>query len=137
MTQFTIVSKSKKKVLYVLQNAYRTEKYNFKNREEWHGDLLKSHTGKRLSEMIPENCEYFVINASKNIGTHADSKFPPDIEYITNWWNEIQPEIVVACGKVAQEGCDKANIEHIKAPHPAWRALSKEITENIRKMVEG
>lgn len=129
------MSESKKRVLYVLQNAYRTEKYNFRNREEWHRDLLNSHTGRRLSEMIPENCKYWVINSSPNIGNNADSKFPPDVGYIISWWNKIQPDVVVACGKVAQTGCNKANIEHIKAPHPAWRALSKQITKEIREKI--
>lgn len=120
------------KVLYILQNAYRSDKYNFRNKEEWHEDLFRSHTGKRLSEMIPEGVEYYVINSSPNIGSHADSKFPPDNNYISEWYNKIKPDVVVACGKVAQKGCDEIALEYIKAPHPAWRALSKKITKSIR-----
>jgi hypothetical protein len=124
------------KVLYILQNAYRSDKYNFRNREEWHEDLFCSHTGRRLSEMIPEGFDYYVVNSSPNIGSHADSKFPPSKEHIIEWYEKVKPDIVVACGKIAQQGCKDAGLEHIKAPHPAWRALSKKITNDIKLRIK-
>lgn len=120
-------------ILFILQNAYRSDKYNFRNREEWHRDLMRSQTGRRLKEMIPDNIEFRVINASNKIGDHPDSCYKPNTKYISRWVRKINPKIICACGKVAQQGCRTLGLEFVEAPHPAWRALSKEITGQIKQ----
>jgi hypothetical protein len=122
-------------ILFVLQNAYRSEKYGFRNRREWSKDLLRSHTGKRLVEMIPAGAKFYVINSSSNIGTSSKSSYRADAEYIKAWVEKINPMIVCACGKIAEDGCKRAQLEFISLPHPAWRALSKSHTANIRQQL--
>ncbi len=123
-------------ILFFLQNAYRSEKYNFRNEKEWHRDLLRSHTGRRLSEMIPDGADVRVVNANPNIGNNADSCYNPDLRHMEKMIKKYSPDIICACGRMAQQGCSDLGIEFIAAPHPAWRALSKEITMNIKRMLE-
>jgi hypothetical protein len=124
-----------KMVLFILQNAYKSEKHQFKNEEEWSNELNNSQTGRRLKELIPENVRYRVINASDIIGDNVDSCFDPNLNHLKAWINVINPDVIVACGKVAQKGCDLLDEKYIKAPHPAWRALSKLHTTEIRKQI--
>ena len=124
-----------KMVLFILQNAYKSEKHQFKNEEEWSSELNRSQTGRRLKELIPENVLYRVINASDIIGDHVDSCYAPNLEHLKAWINVIAPDIIVACGKVVQKGCDLLGEKYIKSPHPAWRALSKVHTTSIKNQI--
>jgi hypothetical protein len=122
-------------ILFILQNAYRSEKHKFTNRNEWSKELLRSHTGRRLSEMIPDGYEYAVINSSPNIGDNSNSIYIADPQYIKEWVNKIKPTIIVACGRIAQKGCTELSLKYISAPHPAWRCLSKKITNEIKTKI--
>jgi hypothetical protein len=122
-------------ILFILQNAYRSEKYKFKNNAEWFKDLARSHTGRRLMEMIPDGAEAYVINSTPLIGDDAKSCFKSDTGYMKLMIEQYNPMVICACGKIAQEGCEKLGVTHIKAPHPAWRRLSKEITSDIRRQI--
>lgn len=124
------------KILFVLQNSYHSEKYNYRNLEEWYEDLGRSYSGKRLKEMIPNNCDIAVINSTLEIGDDASSYFQADLVYLTKKINEIMPDYICACGKVAQEGLRKLGKEFISAPHPAWRALSKKTTADIQAQLQ-
>lgn len=124
-------------ILFILQNAYRSEKHQFTNNDEWSRELLHSHTGRRLKEMIPEGYEYNVINSSPNIGNNSSSIYIADPQYIKTLVNKIKPDIIIACGRIAQDGCTELGLQYISAPHPAWRCLSKEITNNIKTKIIG
>lgn len=119
-------------ILFILQNAYTSEKHPFKNEVEWGRELLRSHTGRRLREMIPENVEFKVINASASIGDNPNSLFNGDSKHISKQLKKIKPDIIVACGKVAQQICCDMEIKYMPVPHPAWRQLSKRETSEIR-----
>lgn len=125
-----------KLILFILQNAYRSEKHQFKNENEWHRELEKSHTGRRLKEMIPEGAEYRIINSSGYIGDNPDSSYVADIEYMNKFINEIKPNVICACGKIAQSGCEKLGLNFIPAPHPAWRQLSKQCSNEIKEKIK-
>lgn len=125
----------KPRVLFVLQNAYQSSKYDWKNEDEWHRDLDKSHTGRRLREMIPDGIEFYVTNASPKIGSHPDSRFLADADHLIRMIQKYKPHLVCACGKVAQDGVAMLGVHWISAPHPAWRALSKRHTSRIRRMI--
>jgi hypothetical protein len=120
-------------ILFILQNAYRSEKYKFRNEQEWYNDLSRSHTGRRLLSMIPDNQDVRVVNASPKIGNNVSSKFEPNIDHIKKCVEHYKPQVVCACGQMAQKGCEIAKIKYIPAPHPAWRALSKKQAGEIKK----
>lgn len=124
-----------KRILFVLQNAYRSTKYDFNNYSEWSEDLLRSHSGKRLKEMIPEGASFSVINSSPKIGDCADSFFPADSKYLNAMINKIKPDIICACGVEARNGLNTLGIRFVSAPHPAWRRLSKKETSRIREIL--
>ena len=123
-------------ILFILQNAYRSEKHQFKNEEEWSRELANSHTGRRLKEMIPEDKEYKVINSSNIIGDNPDSCYEADTEHIKKLVNEINPIVICACGKVAQKGCADLGLIFIPAPHPAWRQMSKKQSSAIKQLLD-
>jgi hypothetical protein len=136
-------------ILFILQNAYRSEKHPFDTFEEWERELWKSHTGKRLMSMIPPGEEYRVINASGYVGEYPSSCSPADPEYIQTWIDRIKPDVICACGKIAQHGLALMDIQNVidgvkniplvYAPHPAWRLLSfmdaREIKEKIKEQL--
>ena len=122
-------------ILFILQNAYQNKNHQFTNHEEWSRELANSQTGRRLKEMIPHGADYRVINSSASIGNNPNSVFEPDVDHIKRHVTEIKPDIICACGKVAQEGCRKLGLVFVEAPHPAWRCLSKKATTDIRNIL--
>jgi Uracil DNA glycosylase superfamily. len=122
-------------ILFILQNAYRNENHQFSNHDEWHRELLRSQTGRRLVEMIPAGAEFRVINASSFIGDNPNSVSAADTKHMRRLIKQIKPDIICACGKIAQDGCKKLGLDFIEAPHPAWRCLSKKTTTNIRNLL--
>lgn len=108
----------------LLQNAYKKDGDEFTH-EEWVKALWKSHTGRRLSNMLPVGVTVYVANASPQVGTESSSAFKPDIEHIKNEIAATRPSVILACGKVAARAMREVGIPFIEAPHPAWRALSK------------
>jgi hypothetical protein len=123
-------------ILFILQNAYQSDKHQFNNEEEWSRELANSHTGRRLKEMIPEGKEYRVINSSPIIGDCADSCYIADTKHIEKLVNEINPTVICACGKVAQKGCTELGLFFIPAPHPAWRQMSKQQSGVIKQVLD-
>lgn len=123
-------------ILFILQNAYQSEKHQFKNEEEWSRELANSHTGRRLKEMIPEGKEYKVINSSNIIGDCPDSCYEADTNHIKKLVNEINPTVICACGKIAQKGCADLGLIFIPAPHPAWRQMSKKQSGAIKQLLD-
>lgn len=123
-------------ILFILQNAYQSEKHQFKNEEEWNRELANSHTGRRLKEMIPDGMEYKVVNSSPMIGNCADSSYKADLVHIEKLVKEIKPNVICACGKIAQKGCEELGLDFIPAPHPAWRQLSKQCSNDIKEKIK-
>jgi len=95
-----------------------------------------SHTGSRLKEMLPDGSQVYVANANPKIGKETGAIFPPDLEHMQKVIDEINPELILGCGKIAQRGLSEMGIEYISAPHPAWRALSKKETGRICKRIK-
>lgn len=122
-------------ILAVLQCAWYRDG-NPRRRECWQRDLWHSHTGRRLLEMIPEQSIVIPINASPDTGDHVHAVFPADPKHIRKWHRFYKPDVVLACGRVAQEGCIEANIPHVCASHPAWQRLKKDETRWVRELLE-
>lgn len=121
-------------LLVILQNEYGLGEEPLP-RHVWLRRLWHSYTGKRLSEMLPEGCQVEVINASQLMGKGPAACFPPDPEYIARMVSTYRPDVILACGRVAQAGARALGLQYISAPHPAWRRLSKERTQEIRRSV--
>ena len=122
-------------ILVFLQNAYY-RRGRALPRKVWEYALWKSHTGRRLREMLPSNCEVYIENASPKWGVESGACFPADTEHIQVIVKEQKPKIILACGTVAQAGLSELDIEFIPVPHPAWRLLSKEKIMEIRELLE-
>jgi hypothetical protein len=129
-------------ILVVLQNAYRHDAEDSEAEQRWldgiwllGGTGWKSHTGKRLKEMLPDDACVVLTNSSRNVGNKSSAIFPADLEYLAEKIARIKPSIILACGKVAQEAMERLGVEHIRAPHPAWRLLSKEHTARVRREI--
>ncbi len=124
-------------LLIILQNAYGVEEGYVPSYE--HMGFANSQTGKRLKEIIPEDTEYVIVNSSPIIGDNPDSCFAADPKYLINAINHFEPKLIVCCGKIAQKGI--TNLSFILTPilfmpHPAYRALSKETTSDIKRKIE-
>jgi len=123
-------------ILVFLQNAYRKNGNGYRNREHWLRRMWLSHTGSRLKEMLPDESQVYVANANPRVGKETGAVFPPDLEHMQKIIDEINPELILGCGKVAQKGLSEIGVEYVSAPHPAWRALSKKETERICKKIK-
>lgn len=130
------------KILVVLQNAYSTKEIEIYEsrwlRQIWApgGTGWKSHSGKRLLKMLPRGHEIKVINSSSNIGTKSNARYKASPEYIAAYVRDENPDLIVACGRIAQDGVSATGYRHIKVPHPAWRALSTAHVKKIRCAIE-
>ena len=123
-------------ILFILQNAYMNERYEFSTYTERLQCMHNSHTGRRIREMFPNTDEeIFVMNSSPSIGDSPDSCFKADLTHIKNQIDYKRPRVIVACGKIAQEGCEKLGVKYIATNHPAYRALSKKETSRVAELL--
>lgn len=123
-------------ILVFLQNAYRKNGNGYRNREHWLGRMWLSHTGSRLKEMLPDGSQVYIENANPRVGKETNSMFPPDLKHMQKVIDEVNPDVILGCGKIAQKGLSEMGVEYISAPHPAWRALSRKETERICKEIQ-
>lgn len=129
----------KMKLLVVLQCAYGRnprERFKLMNRRFWLKALWRSHTGKRLKEMLPDNAHTYITNASPMIGYGPAAIFKPSLSHIQSVINDWEPDKILACGKVAQKALDELGQPYIAAPHPAWWLLSKKMTADIKHLLD-
>ena len=126
-------------ILVILQCAYgktRRRRKQLKKRRLWLKGLWRSHTGKRLNGMLPIKYNVRVINSTPEIGESVSACFEPDKEYIQKEIEDSAPRVILACGKIAQEGIKEVDdIPVIYAPHPAWRALTNEKIDEVRSKI--
>jgi ABC-type Fe3+-hydroxamate transport system substrate-binding protein len=119
-------------ILVILQNAYGVppgyipsyDKPSFRN----------CHTGRRLRRALPETAEISIINSNPQVGEKADSYFKPDYEYVKNKFDELKPDVILACGTNGKKILEtlEFNIPAIHMPHPAYRALTNKLLDEIR-----
>lgn len=99
--------------------------------------LLDSNTGRRLVKMLPVSIfEVIVVNGSPKVGNDASSKYPMDEAYIADVLRIVSPDVIVACGQVADEGLTRMKIDHWYIPHPMRRDLSNQDFEEIRETLK-
>lgn len=123
------------KILFFLQNAYYNDGFG-RDEQQWQKDLWRSLTGKRLKQMIPDGADIRLANASPVVGNVASACYPPDLQHMRKAIRKHRPDVICACGKIAQRGLDEIGVEYVAAPHPAWRALTKEHIARIRQQLQ-
>ena len=123
-------------LLVVLQCPWRKGPLaNGWNSRVWVKMLWLSHTGKRLREALPlEFYEVKVCNANPSLADSPDGGFPPDLRHLRRVLGRVQPDVVLACGKVAQGAIAQIApaITTVEMSHPAHRLLSKQTTAEIK-----
>ena len=126
------------RLLVILQCAYY---HNGKPRERqiWEKELWKSHTGRRLRTMLPEDqrLSIIVINAASNVGLFSNAVLNPDLTHIANWVGRLQPDAIMACGMIAHAALDALQVSHMAVPHPAWRQLKNSQCDQIKETIQG
>ena len=125
------------KILVILQCAWY-HNGNARKRQTWEKGLWRSHTGRRLRKMLPDsdNLVVTVINSTGEIGTRPQAILPADLTHISNWLNEVVPDLVISFGVIAHGALSKMGIAHIAVTHPAWRQLGTEQVKQIRADLE-
>lgn len=126
---------SKMKIVAFLQNQWfknpdRVKRLMDRNPEarEWYIKkflFMGCLTGRRLQGAFGEElCSEIVWEeTSRNIGGASNSVFPADEQHIEKVIEKHNPEIILAFGKVAQNGlwCKSRGVPVFNFPHPAAR----------------
>lgn len=123
------------KILAVLQNQW------FKDPEAWRRSIERHPhmrrrmiafalfrgclTGRRLKAVFGEDLCHDIVweEASPHIGGHASSAFPADIPHLKAMLTEIEPNVVLAFGRIASDALTQIVQEQplLVGPHPAAR----------------
>ncbi len=136
------------RVLVVLQNAWRRNArpgqvswslvYPERSRQLWERALWRSHTGKRLKGMLPENCEVRVGEASPKVANNPRDVFPMEPAHVRQQVEEWKPDVALLLGKEAQKAkvlVEGMGVRVVVGPHPAYRLLSKAMAAEVRQKV--
>lgn len=105
----------------------------------WQDALWRSQSGIRLREMLPEDCDVYVGNASPLIGPVPRSKYSMDAQHVITLLNKHSPDVVLLLGKEAARALwlvEDKDIRAVLGPHPASRSLSKATTADIKRDIE-
>ena len=122
------------KLLIVLQNAYGVEDGYVPSYER--ESFRKCYTGIRLKEVIPDNAEIKIVNSNPSIGIKSDSYFKPDVDYVKTEIGIFAPEVILFCGRNGKILMKEISFnKSIHMPHPAYRALSKKMTAEVKDRI--
>jgi len=126
-----------KTLLVILQNAWGTSDGYYPSYDV--PAFANSLTGKRLKWALPDNCKITITNASGLVGETADSVFPADIEHVRAAIRRHKPDVILACGVIAQQAFTKIKTKKpvVLMPHPTYRLFSKVMAGHIRQELEG
>lgn len=127
---------SDKRILVFLQNAW-SEYYAGSTwpRESWLRALEARKSGKKLKLMIDDLS--VVYNTTPEVGDKASSKLPPDLNHMAKVIHIQDPEVIVACGKQAEEAVYQVwTGKKIVVPHPACRWLRDDFYRSARALIE-
>lgn len=129
----------KPKLLVVLQCPWRKGRLeNGWNPQVWRKELWSSRTGIRLQEALPtEIFAVAVCNASPALANSPDGIFPADLAHLRRVLKRTKPDLILACGKVAQEAVAEVSpaVPVVAMFHPAYRLLSNKKTAEIRSQL--
>jgi len=123
------------KLLVVLQNAYGVEEGYVPSYDR--ASFRNCHTARRLKEALPDNIEISIINSNPKVGDISSSYFFPDVSYVTSEIEKFNPKVILFCGVNGKELMREIKFERsIHMPHPAYRALTKKITSDVKERIK-
>jgi hypothetical protein len=98
--------------------------------------FYKCKTGQVLRRCWPEDLIEKCVweNCTREIGSEAASKLPPDRMHIVGVLDHFKPDVVVAFGDVAQKALEFVGVELVHAPHPAAR--QGDVAQRLRAIGE-
>ncbi len=123
-------------LLVILQCPWRKGRLeNGWNPRVWAKMLWLSQTGRRLLEALPAGAyEVKVCNANPSLADTPDGVFPPDRKHLRRVLRRVRPDVILACGKVANEALTQIEVTApvVEMPHPAYRLLSRRTTGDVK-----
>lgn len=126
------------KILVILQNAYlNIPMYREITYDVWYRMFCRCKSGKRLSNVFGSYEKMKLAkfcNTTPHWGLGSKSKLTPDKEHILKEIENAKPDIVLACGRQAEESikeCWSGNL--IVMPHPAARTLTNALIDAVGK----
>ena len=134
-------------LLVVLQNAYdRGSLADGWHPSRWRKEYEQSRTGRRLALALPKECSVHYTNANPRMGHGPDSKHEPDVAHLRRRLRAVEPDAVLACGKLAEDAMTAMRDVWLGTlfaiPHPASRVLTNALLVECRTaivlwMIEG
>lgn len=105
-------------------------------RKSWLRALARSRSGQRLRLIVGDEFDV-VENTTPIVGETPDSVIAPDYDYVREIIKKREPEIIIACGKQAEEVLLEVwDGRLIVVPHPAYRLLKNEVYLEVRNLLE-
>ena len=98
-----------------------------------------NHSGKRLYKLV-DSTDLLVTNACKYMVTSPNDHGKPDPVWLAENLQRVHCDLLLVCGKVAQETFDKCRYtplcKVLKMPHPAWRGWTKALLKEWQHLIK-
>lgn len=104
-------------------------------RQSWLRALERSRSGQRLRLLIDNLAE--VWNTTAEVADHPDGCLPANDRHVRKVLRDVDPAIVVACGRQAEEVLRRLWLGPLLVvPHPAARLLTNELYLAGRELLD-
>jgi len=104
-------------------------------RQRWLGALRRSHSGRRLSDMLDDLS--ICWNLTTTVCATPEEIPEPDVPYIRTIIAQQSPKLIVACGRVAEETLQELWLGPLLVvPHPTYRMLTKQLYREAKHIIE-
>ena len=124
-------------LLVILQCPWKRGKLQKWHPSIWRKEFMASRTGRRLfNEVLPPNLYRFrFCNANPRLADSPQGIFPPNLKHLKRQIRRAQPDLILACGRIAQEAIQNLNpdMHVLSMPHPASHSLSKKTTKAVKQ----
>lgn len=135
------------KILTVLQNAYTHKKLARPiTYPVWFYLFCRCRSGQRFAKVFDslenvrelfKNRQLHFCNTTAKWGVGSDSFLKADLRYLEGRLSDVNPELVISCGKAAEEalqGIWRGNL--VSIPHPASRTVTNNLLTAAGKHIE-
>jgi hypothetical protein len=128
------------RILVVLQNPYTKGSLSKGwNPSRWRFEFESSRSGRRLQDAFPiglGHCRIHYTNANPKLGDNPESKMPADLKHLKRSARRTAPDMIIACGKIAEEAVRTIwDGSLIAIPHPAYRLLTNRLLDECKQFI--